>query len=152
MRVQDSPFRPSWWGIGLEGAGVDARPDVGTYGRYEFQDLPPVPFPMTGDFAWLAAQPVQQEWAIGGGPVAELPPLVTACDQLGLSLPPAFLTFLSTPDLHRRIRSCTACYLDVSGGPVRAPGQDGYLIRFLADQQGCLYWYLYLTADSQDHA
>lgn len=152
MLAQDSPFRPYWWGVGLEGAGVDGRPDVSTYGRYEFQDLPPVPFAMSGDLSWLAAQPVQEEWSIGAEPVAVLPALLSACERLGVSLPPAFLMFMRTPVLQRRIRSCTACFVDVDAGPVRSPVGDGYLVRFLADQQGCLFWYMYLTADGRDHA
>ena len=150
--AQESPFRPYWWGVGLAGAGVESRPDVGTYGRYSFQDLPPVPFAMIGDLAWLAAQPAHDQWCIGAESVAELPALVSACERLGLSLPPAFLTLMRTPNLQRRIRSCTACFVDVGAEPVRSPVGDGYLVRFLADQQGCLYWYLYLTADGRDHA
>lgn len=152
MLAQDSPFRPFWWGIGLADAGVDGRPDVGTYGRYEFQDLPPVPFAMAGDLAWLAAQPAHDEWPIGDQARSELPALTAACERLGVALPPAFLALMRAPELQRRIRSCTACFIDVGDAPVRAPAGDGYLVRFLADQQGCLYWYLYLTADGRDHA
>src|SRR5262249_32612698 len=36
--------------------------------------------------------------------------------------------------------------------PVRCPVGDGYLVRFLCDSQGCVMWYLYLTADGSDHA
>jgi hypothetical protein len=43
MRAQDSPFCPYWWAFGLEAAAVPARPEAGTYGRYEFEALPPVP-------------------------------------------------------------------------------------------------------------
>jgi len=149
---QDSPFRPFWWGFGLQSVGVSGRPDVGTYGQYDFQDLPPVPFAMTGDLDWLAAQPAHDEWCVGAEPVAELPPLVAGCERLGLSLPPAFLAFMRTPALRQRIRSCTACFVDVGAAPVKAPAGDGYLVRFLADQQGCLFWYLFLTADGRDHA
>jgi hypothetical protein len=152
VRAQDSPFRPYWWGVELEGAGVSSRPDVGTYGQYAYDVLPPVPFPMSGDLAWLAAQPTHDEWGIGESAVAELPQLVSACDRLGVGLPPAFLSFMRTPELQRRVRSSTACFIDVSPEPARAPRGDGYLIRFLADQQGCLFWYLFLTADGQDHA
>ncbi|MBN1174180.1 MAG: hypothetical protein JXA67_18560 [Micromonosporaceae bacterium] len=152
MLAQESPFRPYWWGVSMADVGVSCRPDVGTYGRYEFPELPPVPFAMTGDLAWLAEQPMHDEWCVGTKPVAELPTLLGACERLGLSLPPAFLIFMRTPDLQRRVRSCTACFIDVDVAPVRAPAGDGYLLRFLADQQGCLFWYLYLTADGSDHA
>lgn len=144
MRAEDSPFRPFWWGLG--------RDTWHTYGRYSFEELPPVPFPMTGDLAWLAAQPAPGEWGIGSSPAAELPALAAACAAGGITLPPAFVRFLGDPALQQRVRSCTACYVDVSEAPVRAPGADGYLVRFLADQQGCLFWYLYVTADGSDHA
>lgn len=150
MRAQDSPFRPYWWAFGLETAGVSARPTVGTYGRYEFEVLPPIPRELTGDLAWLAGQPTPGEWSIGTEPVAELAELEAACGRLGLALPSVFLDFLRSPQLQSKIRSCTACYISVGPVPVKAPGADGHLIRFLADQQGCLYWYLYVTAT--DHA
>jgi hypothetical protein len=35
--------------------------------------------------------------------------------------------------------------------PIRVSHGDGYLVGFLADSQGCLFWYLYLTADGADH-
>ena len=31
------------------------------------------------------------------------------------------------------------------------PFGDGYLVRFLADQQGCAFWYLYTNKDGSDH-
>lgn len=99
---------------------------------------------------WLADQPTPEECSIGTEPVAELPELEAACDRLGLTLPAVFLDFLRSPQLQSKIHSCTACFVDVGPEPVKAPGADGYLIRFLADQQGCVYWYLYVTAT--DHA
>src|SRR5262245_46662856 len=42
MRPQDSPFSSGWWGTSLANVGLeDSRPDVGTYGRYDFAQLPP---------------------------------------------------------------------------------------------------------------
>ncbi|MEV4138460.1 hypothetical protein AB0J72_40600 [Dactylosporangium sp. NPDC049742] len=144
MLAQDSPFRPFWWGV--------SRTPMSTYGRYEFAELPPVPFAMSGDLGWLAAQPAPDAWGIGSAPAKELPALLSACAALGLSLPPSFVKFAGDGELQRRIRSCTACFVDVSAAPVPAPAADGYLVRFLADQQGCLYWYLYVAADGSDHA
>lgn len=146
MRAQESPFRPYWWAFGLEAAGVAGRATEGTYGRFEFGALPPIPRELTGDLAWLAAQPTPDEWGVGTGPVAELAEVEAACARLGVTLPGVFLDFLRSPRLLSKIRSCTACYISVGPVPVTAPGADGHLIRFLADQQGCLYWYLYVTA------
>lgn len=150
MRAQETPFRPYWWAFGLEEAGVAVRPAVGTYGRYEFEVLPAIPRELTGDLAWLSDQPTPEHWSIGTKPVAELAELESACSRLGLTLPAVFLDFLRSPRLQSKIRSCTACYISVGPVPFTAPGADGHLIRFLADQQGCLYWYLYVTAT--DHA
>jgi hypothetical protein len=71
MLPSQSPFPCRWWGIGLEDAGLgDVRPDVGTYGRYEFDRFPPVPFEMRGDFGWLATVPKHNR-SIGEEKLAE---------------------------------------------------------------------------------
>jgi hypothetical protein len=59
---------------------------------------------------------------------------------------------MATPALQERIRSNTDCYLDLCSESVGSPLGDGHLVRFLADSQGCLFWYLYLTPDGSDHA
>ncbi|MDY7087820.1 MAG: hypothetical protein SYR96_22275 [Actinomycetota bacterium] len=145
MRARETPFRPFWWAFGLEAAGVAARPAEGTYNRYEFETLPAIPQELTGDLSWLAGRATPEEWSIGTEPVAELPELEAACERIGLTLPAVFLDFLRSPRLQSKIRSCTACFISVSARPVRVPGTDAHLIRFLADQQGCLFWYLYVT-------
>jgi len=156
MHSADSPFPCHWWGTSLSNSGLnEARPDVGTYGRYEFARLPGIPFDLRGDFTWLAVAPVQVSH-IGGELAAEnaeaLQDLRKASAQLGLPLPEAFVKFMRTPALHQRIRSNSDCYLDLCPSPVRSPKGDDYLIRFLADSQGCIFWYLYLTRDGRDHA
>ncbi|MCD0445741.1 hypothetical protein LO763_19210 [Glycomyces sp. A-F 0318] len=151
MRAHESPFRPYWWGTSLSEAGVEARPDISTYGRYAFEDLPDVPFPMSGDFDWLARQPAQESCAIRADVAAPLAALRAACGREGVPLPAAFTRFMGSPDLQGRIRSNTSCYLDLDAGTVPVAG-GGRLIRFLADQQGCLFWYLFLAEDGTDHA
>jgi hypothetical protein len=42
-------------------------------------------------------------------------------------------------------------FLDVSTEYVSSPLADGFLVRFLADSQGCIFWYLYQRPDSSDH-
>ena len=157
MQPADSPFACYWWGTSLDKVGLgDVRPDVGTYGRYDFSDLPPVPFDMRGDFAWLAGAPARLKHNIGDEMAAEnaqaLKALHQSSERLGLRLPESFRTFMETPALHQRIRSNTDCFLDLCPSPIRSPVGDGYLIRFLADSQGCIFWYLYLTHDGSDHA
>jgi hypothetical protein len=156
MLPSESPFPCHWWGTSLEKAGLgEVRPDVGTYGRYGFDRLPPVPFEMGGDFAWLVPRPTFDH-SIGderGSEVANtLPELQDAAARLGVHLPESFTKFMGSPELHRRVRSNTDCYLDLGDEPVRSPIGGGWLVRFLADSQGCIFWYLYLTPDGSDSA
>ncbi|MCO8270064.1 hypothetical protein M1L60_05595 [Actinoplanes sp. TRM 88003] len=133
-------------------AGVSLRPRAGTYGHYEYGDLPALPFELRGDFAWLDRQRPHEKWPILGNADASLPALIAACSHASLALPPPFVQFLGSADRQRRVRSSTACFVDLDVTPVPAPTGRGHLIRFLADQQGCVYWYLYLAAEGGDHA
>lgn len=156
MQSDKSPFPAYWWGTGLENVGLEAvRPDMGTYGRYEFARLPPAPLQKSESFDWLAtAQPHAAH--IGLVKAIEnaqaLADLHKILEGLALCLPPEFVKFMETPALQERIRSNTDCFLDLCPEPVRSPLGEGYLIRFLADSQGCLFWYLYLTENGKDHA
>ncbi|MBA3531586.1 MAG: hypothetical protein H0T73_06705 [Ardenticatenales bacterium] len=157
MLPSDSPFPCHWWGTSLENAGLgDVRPDVGTYGRYEFDCLPPIPFEMRGDFDWLISAPEHADHSIGEEKATEnaeaLPRLREASAHLEIKLPEAFTKFMESPALQRRVQSNTDCFLDLCSELVRLPTGGGYLVRFLADSQGCLFWYLYLTSDGLDHA
>ena len=157
MSPDRSPFPAAWWGISLESAGLAAeRPDLGTYGRYEYDRLPPVPFDPTGDFAWLEPAAAAFEASIAAERADinadAAVDLRAAADRAGVSLPPAFLTFAETPALAARVRSATDCFLDVCPALVPSPAGGGHLVRFLADSQGCLFWYLYLTPGGADHA
>ncbi len=156
MHPSESPFPCYWWGTDLEDAGLgEVRPRIGTYGRYEYAPLPPLPFDLHGNFGWLMAAP-PHESSIGNEKAAEnvqsLISLRESSAQFSLPLPEAFVKFMETAYLHQRIRSNTDCFLDLCPNPVRSPVGDGYLIRFLADSQGCVFWYLYLTPNGSDHA
>jgi hypothetical protein len=156
VQPSDSPFPCHWWGFGLENVGLsDVRPDVGTYGCYPFEPLPPLPFVLCGDFAWLASAPAHDSCIgdeKGFASVRTFALLKQACARRGVRLPESFTKFMETPALHRRVRSNTDCFLNPCPEPVPSPVGGGHLVRFLADSQGCLYWYLYLTPDGSDHA
>lgn len=156
MLSAESPFPCHWWGTSLENVGLDdVRPNVGTYGQYKFDQLPSLPFEMRGDFAWLDSAPTRGD-NIGVEKSSEnakaLALLRKSSHHLGLRLPEAFIQFMETPALQKRIRSNTDCFLDLCAEPVRSPIGNGYLVRFLADSQGCIFWYLFLTSDGADHA
>jgi len=156
MLPANSPFPCHWWGTSLERVGLgEVRPDRGTYGRYEFERLPPLPFRLSGDLSWLATVPEHRQ-SIGRKYAADtaeaLRLLRASSERLGLRLPDVFVEFMGTPSLQDRIRSTTDCFLDLCPEPIRSPVGGGWLVHCLADSQGCLFWYLYLTADGSDHA
>jgi hypothetical protein len=120
--------------------------------RAEFAELPPVPFELRGDLEWLAKQPAHDQWTINGNATTRLLELLAQCRRARVPLPAAFTLFMATSTLQDRVRSSTACFLDLAHAPVPLPHGGGHLVRFLADQQGCLYWYLRVTGDGADHA
>jgi uncharacterized protein (TIGR02996 family) len=150
QRANPTPFPAGWLSTDLG----DYRPDPGgTYGACAYASLPRLPVEsFRGDFAWLKSSPPwerishvnRQEWRrrVEEG-VARVAAQARA---LGLPLPPEFGLFLGDPEFMCRIRSCTDCFFDATRRIVPSPrGEDGYLIRFYADSQGCGFWYLYLT-------
>jgi hypothetical protein len=115
-----------------------------------------LPFELRDDFAWLARQSAWEEHGLGDEMGEEneesLRLLRLACEHAGVKLPIAFVRFMSAPDFHKRIRSYTDCYLDLCPAPIASPVGEGHLIRFLADSQACIFWYLFVTKDGTDHA
>jgi hypothetical protein len=150
MRVDETPFPAGWWGQGLG----DVRPNVGTYGRYPTKGLPPLPFEMRGDFRWLAGRPVRDRHVAREKPeenAEALAALLRDASRHGVMVPREFVDFFRSPDLQQRVRSCTDCFLDLSAIYVPSPVADGFLLRFLADSQGCIFWYLYQLPGRSDH-
>jgi hypothetical protein len=150
MQVDETPFPAGWLGQGLKGV----RPDVGTYGQYPCENLPPLPIDFRGDFEWLRRQPAHDQSIAGGMPaenVKALAALIQDAAKRGATLPPEFVQFFRSPELQQRVRSCTDCYLNLSPACAPSPLADGFLIRFLADSQGCVFWYLYQRPGSAAH-
>lgn len=116
-------------------------------------DLKELPYSLDGSFAWLTKTPQHREWAIGERSASKLPAqirsAIASARRHGITLPEEFVTFIRTPALHAHLRSVTACYLDVAESLL--PFANGFLVRFLADQQGCAFWYVYAEEHSKDH-
>jgi len=151
-----APFTSGWWGTSLENVGLkDQRPEVGTYGCYNYANLPPLPITLVGDLAWLENAHIH-EAHIGVEHAAEIaeaiPELLDSCNKARAALPGSFLKFVQTPSLQTRVRSNTDCFIDVPHAPVSSPAGEGVLVRFLADSQGCVFWYLYIPTGISDHA
>lgn len=150
MKADQTPFRSEWWGQELP----DVRPGMGTYGSYAHAALPPLPFDPRGDFSWLRGRPAHERHVASERSRvndAALPRLIADAAGRGLTLPAEFVAFFSSADLQRRVRSCTDCFLDLAPACAALPSADGLLVRFLADSQGCAYWYLYQPPGSADH-
>ncbi|WP_442511491.1 hypothetical protein SH528x_003172 [Novipirellula sp. SH528] len=117
--------------------------------------LPPkeTPHQPDGSFDWLRQTPTHDELAIGDEKASDLPTqlntVIGSANQYGIGLPNVFLDFVSDPTLHKNLRSANGDYLDLAESLL--PVFDGYLVRFLSDQQGCAFWYLFLSLDGSDH-
>jgi hypothetical protein len=147
--IQTLPFENAWLSFDLG----DYRPCDGTYCFYESDALPPLNENLfQGNFQWLPAlsQEMKEEMAVYKQAdevfiQKNLNQLMAAAQLLHLTLPDAFVKFMSNIEWQDAIPSCTACYFDLAEKIVPCPlNSGGHLIRFLNDQQDVLLWYLYL--------
>jgi hypothetical protein len=143
---QLTPFRRGWYAFDLG----QYRPCDGTYCLSPYEDLPPVPAP-DESLAWLGPldertdqqMQIHRDRQVASG---KLDQIVASAQRLDLTLPPSFLRLMGSTELQNRIPSCTACYFSLSDDIIPCPGSEqGYILRFLNDQQEVLLWYLYLT-------
>lgn len=125
-------FAKGWWSFDLG----DVRECDGTYELYPWESLPPLDLPAdVGAYRWLGSFKAK----------GKLPKLFAAAEAAGVLLPQAFVTFFSLKGAAACVPSCTACEWDLSDAPIPSAVEAGaYFIRFLRDQQDCLFWYLYL--------
>jgi hypothetical protein len=148
-RPPGAPFPVGWFGQGLG----DYRPDPAdrTYTCWPPEELPPIRVPLDGTFGWLRSAP-EHEHSIATDPdriAAALERLVASAPA---GLPPEFVAFFRSPDLWRRIGSCTGCYLNLDLAAVGVRGGLGSLVRFLSDSQYCRHWNLYLAPGGTGHS
>ena len=146
-----APFKTGWYSFGL----WSYRPCKATYCLYPYESIPPLPTAQfTGVFQWLEPldEDIDRKMQRYRTPKEEalwtndIDQLAHTARQLGLSLPESFTRFMASPELQDRVPSCTDCHFFLPETIVPCPGsQDGYLVRFLDDQQFVLLWYLYLT-------
>lgn len=122
-----------------EGSGI------ATYYAFDLAGQPPVA--ECEDLAWLEDEPAKPEWNIAEDDDAVRPLTADGLDEIaaGLDVPPSLRLLASRPDLQRRIRSATACHLDL-GDFAPATSRGGHLVHVLSDQQWCLHWLVYADA------
>lgn len=130
--------------------------NLATYSIFEYERLPPLERHLDDQLSWLLAEP-SVEHSLAGGHSNEGDPVrpATGADLDALTegsavpLPPAFETFVRMPEPRSRVRSCTACYLDLGDFPVAGPG-GSWLIHFLSDQQWVRHWLLYVDRNGTE--
>lgn len=150
------PFQYGWFSFELPGY----RDCASTYELYPYESIPPISEELfDGTLQWLTPLDERQSQLMQlyqlpaeerAGNLGKLDNLVRQTQQLGLTLPSAFLRLMSSQELQDQIPSCTACYFDLPEKILPCPGsKTGYIIRFLNDQQDVLLWYLYLTPEGE---
>ncbi|GAA2332249.1 hypothetical protein [Dactylosporangium salmoneum] len=114
-----------WWGIGL---GQYRHTDH-TYELYDADGLPQLDVP--AGYGWLeSAEPHSHPMEVTKAP-----------EEVVAGLP--LEDFFSRPDLQEAFASPTDCYWEVvESFTPEAFGDGARLVRFLADSQGCVFWYL----------
>lgn len=139
----------AWWSTDLPGYREHPKPFV-TYSAFSYAELPSIEQPLDPGLAWLLAQPKVQGSLGDTGPGGGVPERAATKAQLSalvggktIAMPPAFRKFIDEPEPRLRVRSATACYLDLAEFPVEVAG-GGSLIHFLSDQQWALHWLIYV--------
>jgi hypothetical protein len=130
-----------WWGIELP--GYREPPDgYATYSEFG-SDLPPIERALDQELACLMSEPAVPGSLADNDPTsaptrpASEQDLIDLLAGTHLDLPASFARFINEAAPRTRVRSCTACYLDLADAAVPAPG--GSLIHFLSDQQWVLH-------------
>lgn len=155
MQPEQAPFKTGWYSFELP----DYRDCESTYCLFPYASVPPLEAALfRGEFGWLPeltpALRKRMEMYRRPEAEAELAPrlvrLQARAQTLGLSLPSAFVKFMGTSAWLEALPSCTACYFDLAEELAPCPlDKNGYLLRFLNDQQGVLLWYLYFTRSGE---
>lgn len=166
MPTAGTPTSPSlidaWVGQAL--AGVREMEAMQTYGHFSTADLPPVPMNLSADFAWLspvltgaalrnpnfkAIEDIKAMYAGEGMDGAEA--IARAQQQLkalGISLPEEIVTFFCAPGINGRIASSTDNFWDIGEEIAVIQGDvTYYLLRFFADSQYTVLWYICFTQE-----
>jgi hypothetical protein len=155
-----------WWWSGLP--GVDA---AGTYEFISPDRLPRLDLNSLRTWDWVPEVDAPQPWSISD--LDDADDFLRATATAGITVPASFRSFISAPRLRWAIRSGTGCWWSLGlgrGTMVRAEIAHGlgmgadvvdelsalrsctafvpvlgrHVVRFLTDQQDCLYWFLVL--------
>jgi hypothetical protein len=146
MNTMAPMMKTGWWSFELP--FYRPHPEVGTYTLFSYEDLPPIVEKPDNNFEWLKSQLIKEHSLFEGcypdGSKPDLSKLTSMASRAGISLPESFITFINSIELHKLIRSCTDCYLDIGDFAAKTKGNiEGYLIHFLSDSQWIGHWYIH---------
>jgi hypothetical protein len=142
-----STLPQSWTGVELPGY----RDFNGTYATSPLSELPPIPIDLDDDCQWLKTYGRPRSYSLSRYERNLIPSkVVELAKERGVDLPASFRRFMTSPDLHALVPSCTDCYLDPGERVVETVGAiPGHLLHFLSDSQGCAHWYLHVIHDGR---
>src|SRR5260370_3125179 len=137
--------------VGVELPGYRPYRPYHTYGRWPWDQLPPINRVIQEDLSWLLQEPIARDWCIASALQEDYERVRGWLSELstGFVVPRAFESFLASPDAPSRIRSATGCYLDFAQRVVPS-SYGGVLFHFLSDQQWSMHWWLYLGPDGSE--
>ncbi len=144
-------MKTGWWAFELP--GYRPHPQLSTYSLFSYEELPPIQATLEDDFRWLKSEPIKPhamaENRYSDGSKPDLGKLSGIVAQLEVKPPQPFMTFMSSVDLHKRLRSCTDCYFDVADHASRT--KTGFLIHFMSDSQWCVHWYIHVGLSGEHY-
>lgn len=138
----------AWWFPDLKGY---RSTETGTYVRFPLDEQPKIS--ASDDLSWLEDRPESDDGISSGEPGQQTRPLTAVeLDALAghLPLPASLRLFASRPALQRRVRSVTACYLDLADFLAPTSTEGGHLLHVLSDQQWVLHWLLYMDSGGNE--
>jgi len=118
----------------------------GTYGRLQYSQIANIQNEgFDASYAWLTETPNEPRPDNAADHRAEMLRKITAdAKKKKIAVPLDFYHFFHNEPNTSKIASTTGCFFELEPGFVRAPGKEGWLLRFLSDSQWCCHWYLYL--------
>ncbi len=133
-----------WRFLDIDGYRVHSDQAFGMYKPFDLDRQPPAPDGLTGRFEWLSQCSAPEEWAItqddDGDHTRVQRPEALAEIAGSREVDPAFRFFIEHPELQRKVRSVSGCYLDLADVGVSIGDADGLLCHFLSDQQWVRHW------------
>jgi uncharacterized protein (TIGR02996 family) len=146
LRANPTPFPSMWTNFDLG----DLREVDGTYGRWPYESLPPLPLDeLRGEFQYLKPKRRKSRTARDGFEDYRkaFEQMLSDASAKGFPLPASFVTLLRDPTVFNALDSVTDCYFTLPDetSPMQiGPCGEGAHFHFYSDSQSCALWDLYI--------